>query len=107
MKYKPNKVKNNVRAKTRYAISKGFLVKKVCEVCGGEKVQAHHADYSKPYDVKWLCQKHHSELHSEDKIFRAIMVELDTCLKFRELAKKSEMSMTDFLKLLLSKLEQQ
>jgi hypothetical protein len=42
-----------------YAVKSGALVPKPCEVCGNEKVQAHHEDYSKPLEVVWLCKKHH------------------------------------------------
>ena len=34
---------------------------KRCFKCG-EKGQAHHDDYSKPFEIKWLCFKHHREL---------------------------------------------
>lgn len=39
------------------------LFRQPCEVCGEEEVQAHHSDYSRPLDVRWLCRKHHMELH--------------------------------------------
>ena len=45
------------------AIRKGELKRKPCEVCGALKVHAHHEDYSQPLNVKWLCPKHHKELH--------------------------------------------
>ena len=46
------------------AIRGGRLLKQPCEVCGAtEDVEAHHADYSKPLDVRWLCYIHHNELH--------------------------------------------
>jgi len=43
------------------AIRDGKLRKGPCEV-GGDcegKVQAHHDDYSKPLEVRWLCKRHH------------------------------------------------
>ena len=50
------------------AVRKGYLIKQPCEVCGTmENIQAHHEDYAKPLDVRWLCQKHHMELHRKVK----------------------------------------
>lgn len=46
-----------------YQIQRGRIVRQPCEVCGDPKSQAHHDDYSKPFDVRWLCQKHHVEHH--------------------------------------------
>lgn len=57
--------KNRVRQITHRAIKSGKLEKKPCEVCGAEKVEAHHEDYSKPLEVTWLCRKHHTERHNE------------------------------------------
>jgi hypothetical protein len=54
----PNKAK--ARAAVSNAIRDGKLVKQPCEVCG-RKAQAHHDDYSRPLDVKWLCFKCHRE----------------------------------------------
>ena len=45
------------------AISRGALVRLPCEVCGNEKSEAHHDDYSKLLEVRWLCSKHHKEHH--------------------------------------------
>lgn len=47
------------RGAVAYALKTGKLIRKPCEVCGDPKSQAHHHDYSKPLDVKWLCQTHH------------------------------------------------
>jgi len=62
-----DKYKDNVRAKTRYRIVKGILIKKPCELCGEEKVEAHHDDYSKPFEIRWLCIKHHHEFHGHQR----------------------------------------
>jgi hypothetical protein len=42
----------------------GRLKKQPCHVCGAQKAEAHHDDYSKPLDVRWLCRKHHREHHT-------------------------------------------
>lgn len=42
----------------------GKIKKLPCKICGGKKSEAHHPDYSKPYDVIWLCSKHHKQVHS-------------------------------------------
>ena len=51
--------------KTSNAIRDGKLKKRPCEICGAIDTQAHHDDYSKPLDVRWLCRKHHLELHNK------------------------------------------
>ena len=47
------------------AIRNGMLVRRPCEICGAENARAHHEDYSKPLDVRWLCQIHHVARHRE------------------------------------------
>jgi hypothetical protein len=46
------------------AIRDGRLQKLPCLVCGEEKVEGHHPDYSMPLDVVWLCTSHHKEVHA-------------------------------------------
>lgn len=41
----------------------GRIVRQPCEVCGEPRSDAHHDDYDKPLDVRWLCRPHHMELH--------------------------------------------
>lgn len=47
------------------AIRNGSLDRKPCEICGCKKSHAHHEDYSKPLDVRWLCALHHHRHHAE------------------------------------------
>lgn len=44
------------------------LVKEPCEVCGEPKAEAHHDDYSKPYDVRWLCRPCHKAHHASEVV---------------------------------------
>lgn len=44
------------------ALRNGSMVRRGCEVCGA-KASAHHDDYTKPLDVRWLCHAHHMEHH--------------------------------------------
>ena len=48
------------------AIQSGKLIKQPCEVCGLEKSEAHHDDYSLPLSVRWLCRDHHAEHHRKE-----------------------------------------
>lgn len=57
----PDRIK--ARAAVNHAIRDGKLVREPCEVCGSEPVEAHHDDYSKPLDVRWLCEQHHEDHH--------------------------------------------
>ena len=47
----------------RNAVKSGRIIKKSCEVCGEPKSHGHHDDYSKPLEVRWLCDAHHKEVH--------------------------------------------
>ena len=50
-------------AKVNDAIKRGKITKEVCEVCGKEQAEAHHDDYNKPLEVRWLCKRCHTEWH--------------------------------------------
>lgn len=55
--------KRAARTAVGNAIRAGRLVRKPCEVCGIMQSEAHHEDYSKPLDVRWLCRVHHLMHH--------------------------------------------
>lgn len=60
----PNKYR--AHAMVNNHIRTGNLAKEPCEVCGSEiRTHAHHDDYSKPLNVRWLCPVHHSQWHAE------------------------------------------
>lgn len=56
-KYRAHCIVNN-------AVRTGKLEKKRCWC--GKKAQAHHADYSKPLEVEWLCHEHHMQQHAKE-----------------------------------------
>jgi len=58
--------KDKARGIFEAAVARGDIKRGNCEVCGKEKAQGHHMDYSKPLDVTWLCFKHHRKWHSEN-----------------------------------------
>lgn len=61
----PNKYR--AHAKVAYEVSRGNLTRQPCEVCGcTESIHAHHDDYSKPLNVRWLCSKHHNLWHRDN-----------------------------------------
>lgn len=60
-----NPEKYQAHAAVQGALRSGRLVKKVCEKCGAVTVEAHHEDYSKPLEVRWLCNPHHREADKE------------------------------------------
>ena len=58
-----NRKKVNAKESVRRAVKSGKITKSNCEICGCEKALAHHDDYNKPLDVRWLCTIHHNEWH--------------------------------------------
>lgn len=50
-----------------YALRSGRIARCPCEVCGTTtRVHAHHDDYDKPLDVRWLCVPHHADWHQKN-----------------------------------------
>jgi hypothetical protein len=50
-------------ALTHHAFKLGILVREPCEICGRKDSEAHHDDYLKPLEVRFLCRPHHFRFH--------------------------------------------
>ena len=61
-----NPKKSRAHDLVAYAVRIGTLVRMPCEVCGCDSHVAHHDDYDKPLDVRWLCGSHHREWHEQN-----------------------------------------
>ena len=59
------KLKQHAWKKVNVAEQNGTLVRPdSCELClCTDKVEAHHVDYDRPLDVKWLCSICHERAH--------------------------------------------
>ena len=57
------------RARNILSINKrrGKIKQLPCEICGSVDTEAHHEDYDKPLEVRWLCFYHHRLLHKTIK----------------------------------------
>lgn len=68
MSYQRDPLKMKARWRVQSQIRRGQIKRQPCEKCG-KLAQAHHEDYSKPLEVRWLCSLHHAQLHTslEDK----------------------------------------
>lgn len=68
-----NPEKLQAQNRLNYAVRSGVLERKPCEECGtANRVHAHHHDYSKPLDVRWLCYVCHKKAHPVDDEDKAI-----------------------------------
>ena len=58
------------RRKVHRAVKSGKLTRLPCEHPGCDEVVtfAHHDDYSKPLDVRWLCRAHHIEADKQRRV---------------------------------------
>lgn len=52
-----------VKLRARIKAQKNKTDKQPCIVCGDEKSERHHEDYSKPLKITWLCRKCHAAYH--------------------------------------------
>ena len=71
---KSHPIEISTHQKVKYALKIGKIKKpSICEECSREaKLNAHHEDYSKPLDVKWLCHSCHKLIHTWDNLTNTI-----------------------------------
>lgn len=62
----PEKIK--ARGMVNIRVHRGTMRRGVCELCGVNKTEAHHLDYSKPLLVMWLCKQHHQEVEKQKNL---------------------------------------
>lgn len=62
-----NPAKRAAHSAVSNALRAGLLTCLTCEQCGNPKAQAHHDDYARPLDVRWLCTTHHAEHHVAER----------------------------------------
>ena len=61
-----NPNKHKAHGMVARAIRSGKLFRELCEVCSELDVHAHHDDYSKPLNIRWLCPVHHKKWHDDN-----------------------------------------
>lgn len=54
--------RRKARSKLNHFLRDKRIQRPNCELCN-DKAEAHHDDYNKPLDVRWLCFNHHHEYH--------------------------------------------
>lgn len=59
-----NPIKYAAQRAVYRALRRGIIFKGPCEQCGSSaNIHGHHDDYSRPLMVRWLCEKHHLDVH--------------------------------------------
>ncbi len=66
--YYNNQIKIKAHRSVFNEIRGGRLIPPVhCSICGDENTLfAHHDDYSKPLEIRWLCRRCHTDWHNEN-----------------------------------------
>jgi hypothetical protein len=100
---------NRCHAAVQKALRDGDLTQLPCEVCGSTSSIAHHDDYRRPLDVRWMCRRHHGQWHAANPTgiewpgspvlsVRLSGLELD---KLREIALEEQRTVANVLRLAL------
>lgn len=68
MSDKEKMIRVKARSAVNHAVRDGRLLRLPCRLCGEEKTEGHHEDYSKPLDVVWLCKPDHHKVHENPEL---------------------------------------
>ena len=60
-----DKIRAHARAEVALMRRQGKLFDGPCEVCSSPYTHAHHEDYAKPLEIRWLCGSHHTRYHAK------------------------------------------
>lgn len=69
-----NREKRRTHVAVDHAIARGMLSKQtICSRCGEiSQLDAHHEDYSKPFEIIWFCRtchkKHHAGVQVDERV---------------------------------------
>lgn len=89
--YQKFKAEAQARGELRKAVLNGSIKRMPCEICGKQPAEAHHDDYNKPLEVRWLCISCHKKWHSSHEPIRAKYKEREVyCPKCGKLFKPKE-----------------
>ena len=57
MAMRDNTAEVRASGRVNFVINSGKVEKRACEICGKKdgRIEAHHDDYNKPKDSRWLC----------------------------------------------------
>jgi hypothetical protein len=65
--WKRYRERNEDKVRARYAMNNairdGRLTREPCHKCGNPDSHGHHHDYTKPFDVEWICSRCHGVEH--------------------------------------------
>lgn len=79
---KQNPAKYYARQAVNQALKDRTLLRGYCHC--GEIGEAHHADYSKPLEVTWLCARHHKQKHGRRHLADMISADRKTARAAKE-----------------------
>lgn len=57
--------RKKARVMFNHYLRDNHIERQPCEICGA-KAEAHHDNYDKPLDVRWLCFKRHRQWHHDN-----------------------------------------